>query len=152
MDVFSVKKRSEVMSRIRGRGNKATELAFIHLCRRHDICGWRRNRKVFGRPDFVFPKERLAIFVDGCFWHSCPCHSTLPHNNRPFWRRKLAANRRRDLAVNRELRRRGWLVLRIWEHELSQENEALLVRHIRKSVAICRRALKKQALTGTGDN
>ena len=75
-DVFTKAKRSEVMSRIRGRGNKDTELALAKLLRRHRITGWRRNQPVFGKPDFVFPKLKLAVFVDGCFWHGCPKHAS----------------------------------------------------------------------------
>jgi DNA mismatch endonuclease (patch repair protein) len=74
-DVFTKRKRSEVMSRIRGRGNKETELALAKLLRKHRITGWRRNQAVFGKPDFVFRRQRLAVFVDGCFWHGCPIHS-----------------------------------------------------------------------------
>ena len=73
-DVFSKRKRSEVTSRIRGRGNKDTELALAMLMRRHRISGWRRNQNVFGKPDFVFRKLKLAVFVDECFWHGCPKH------------------------------------------------------------------------------
>jgi len=72
------------------------------------------------RPDFVFPKLRLAVFVDGCFWHCCPKHTTKPKNNRAFWQRKLASNRARDALVTRTLRRAGWRVLRVWEHELAK--------------------------------
>src|ERR1035437_8479173 len=99
-DVFTKAKRSEVMSGIRGRGNKATELALAKLFRRNKITGWRRNQKVFGKPDFIFPKLKLAVFVDGCFWHGCPKHETKPKNNRAFWQRKLSANKKRDLLVN----------------------------------------------------
>ena len=140
-DVFTKGKRSEVMSRIRGRGNKDTELALAKLLRRHGITGWRRDQSVFGKPDFVFPELKLAIFVDGCFWHGCPNHcnppkwlkkSSMPANNPPspkgglrrtgraFWRRKLAGNKARDRVVNRNLRRAGWRVVRIWEHELAK--------------------------------
>ena len=70
--------------------------------------------------DFVFRQVRLALFVDGCFWHSCPKHATKPKNNRAFWRRKLAGNKARDRVVNRTLRQAGWHVLRIWEHELQR--------------------------------
>ena len=68
-DVFTQAKRSEVMSRIRSRGNRDTELALAKLFRRHGITGWRRNQHVFGKPDFIFPKLHMAVFVDGCFWH-----------------------------------------------------------------------------------
>ena len=117
-DVFSKEKRSQVMSRIRGKGNKETELALIDIFREYYITGWRRNQPVFGKPDFVFREKRIAVFVDGCFWHGCPEHSTMPENNREFWRKKLGANKERDVVVNRELQERGWVVVRIWEHEL----------------------------------
>lgn len=71
-DVFSKRKRSEVMSLIRGSGNKGTELALVQIFRAHRITGWRRHQAMFGKPDFVFAKIRLAVFVDGCFWHYCP--------------------------------------------------------------------------------
>ena len=84
-DVFSKAKRSEVMSRIRGVGNKGTELALIRVFRAHRITGWRRHQPVFGKPDFVFRKLHVARFVDGCFWHGCPQHATKPRNNAAFW-------------------------------------------------------------------
>lgn len=69
------------------------------------------------RPDLVFLEERVAVFLDGCFWHSCPVHGTTPHANRGWWLEKLAANVKRDRRHDRELRTAGWLVLRFWEHE-----------------------------------
>ena len=129
-DVFTKKKRSEVMSRIRSCENRDTELALIRVFRVHHIAGWRRQQRVFGKPDFVFPKLKLAVFVDGCFWHGCPKHSNLPVNNRALWRRKFKTNKSRDQIVNSTLRKLGWRVLRIWEHELSSKNEARLLRQI----------------------
>jgi DNA mismatch endonuclease (patch repair protein) len=151
-DVFTKAKRSEVMSRIRSRGNKDTELALAKLLRRHKITGWRRHIQISTsprpspqrgegvrvRPDFVFSRVRLAIFVDGCFWHGCPKHATKPKNNRTFWHRKLSANKTRDQLVNQSLRRVGWRVLRIWEHELARKNEARLLNRIRRALAILR--------------
>ena len=154
-DVFTKTKRSEVMSRIRGRGNKDTELALAKLLRLHQITGWRRHVQIGGRdaalrrprtsqrdfptfrvrPDFVFHKSRTAIFVDGCFWHSCPIHKTKPKNNRAFWQRKLSANKTRDRLVNHALRRANWQVLRIWEHELVRKNEARLLNRIRRALS-----------------
>jgi DNA mismatch endonuclease (patch repair protein) len=86
---------------------------------------------MFGKPDFVFPKFKLAVFVDGCFWHGCPKHATKPENNRAYWKRKLSANKTRDRLVNQTLRRAGWRVLRIWEHELAKKNEARLVKRLK---------------------
>lgn len=117
-DVFSRSKRSQVMARIRARGNRATEIALIEVLRAGKLKGWRRHLPIFGRPDFVFPRLRLAVFVDGCFWHQCPQHATRPKNNAAFWLRKLEANVRRDRLVTRTLRARGWQVVRIWEHDL----------------------------------
>jgi DNA mismatch endonuclease (patch repair protein) len=134
-DVFTKAKRSDVMSRIRSRGNKGTELAMIRVFRAHGITGWRRHQSVFGKPDFIFPKLRLAVFVDGCFWHGCPIHATKPRSNAMFWRRKLAMNKARDRFVNRALRRAGWRVLRIWEHELVRKREAGLIGRLRRALA-----------------
>ncbi len=148
-DVFTKAKRSEVMSRIRSRGNRDTELALVRVFRAHGITGWRRQVKVMVesrrsrgegrprlvlrlsvRPDFVFPTLRVAVFVDGCFWHACPLHTTKPRSNAAFWRRKFAANKARDRLVTRTLRATGWRVLRIWEHELARKNEARLRRRL----------------------
>lgn len=71
-DVFTTAKRSEVMSRIKGRGNKETELVLVRLFRAEGITGWRRHAALVGRPDFAFRAERVVVFVDGCFWHMCP--------------------------------------------------------------------------------
>ncbi len=117
-DVLSKDRRSYCMSRIRGTGNKETELRMVRLLRVNRITGWRRGWPLFGHPDFVFPSARVAVFVDGCFWHGCPKHYSRPANNRLFWRRKLEANRARDRKVNRELKRLGWRIVRIWEHDL----------------------------------
>ena len=119
------------MARIRSRGNKATELRLIAIFRAHNIAGWRRHRPLFGKPDFVFPALKLAVFVDGCFWHGCPIHGTKPKTNAAFWRRKISTNRMRDRLVTRTLRSRGWRVLRIWEHELRRRSEARLLRRLR---------------------
>ena len=155
-DVFTKAKRSEVMARIHARGNKDTELALAKLLRAHGIKGWRRHVEIRGRavrprganfkaapqrrptfrvrPDFVFPQLKLAIFVDGCFWHGCPKHATEPKNNCAFWKKKLTGNKVRDRMVSRKLRQHGWTVLRIWEHELARKHEARLRRRIQREL------------------
>jgi DNA mismatch endonuclease (patch repair protein) len=129
-DVFSKKKRSEVMSRILGKGNKDTEVALAKLFRANGITGWRRHYPIVGKPDFAFPKQRLAVFVDGCFWHGCPMHATRPKGNSAFWATKLSSNKARDRKVNRELRAKGWRVLRIWEHDLTKLRQESTVRRV----------------------
>jgi DNA mismatch endonuclease (patch repair protein) len=82
------------------------------------------------KPNFVFPKLKLAVFVDGCFWHGCPIHATWPKQNGAFWRAKILGNKTRDRRVDRTLRKAGWRVLRVWEHELVRRNEARLLRRL----------------------
>jgi len=117
-DVFDAEKRSVVMAAIRSRGNQDTELKLISIFRLFGIKGWRRNFPLIGRPDFVFRKERIAVFVDGCFWHGCPVHGRKPGSNQEYWGPKLLRNRARDRRVTRELKKLGWKVIRIWEHDL----------------------------------
>lgn len=71
--------------------------------------------------DIVFASARVAVFVDGCFWHGCPDHATWPKNNAEFWRDKIEANRHRDAETSDRLRELGWTVIRVWEHELPEE-------------------------------
>ena len=132
-DVFTKPKRSEVMSRIRGRGNKETEIALARLFRAEDITGWRRHTALVGRPDFAFRSQCVAVFVDGCFWHGCPKHSNMPANNRAFWKKKLTGNQTRDRLVTRTLRKTGWRVVRVWEHELKKPVRVLA--RLRKALA-----------------
>ena len=107
------------MSRIRGKGNASTEQRMIRLFRERGIKGWRRNWPLPGKPDFVFPKLRIALFVDGCFWHRCPKCYHKPATNADFWEAKIGRNVERDKEVSRELKNRGWKVVRVWEHELN---------------------------------
>lgn len=127
MDVFSKKKRSLVMSGIRSKGNRSTEQAFIEFLKAFHITGWRRHYSLPGRPDFVFPKMKIAIFVDGCFWHRCPhCYDGhAPKQNRRYWVEKLARNKRRDARNNRFLRSLGWRVFRVRECSISKRKPAL---------------------------
>lgn len=122
------------MSRIRGRGNKDTELALASIFRRHQITGWRRHQDIPGRPDFIFRRERIAIFVDGCFWHGCPKHCRQPKGNAAFWMKKLSANKTRDKMVNQELRKLGWHVVRIWEHDLAKKKQAMLITRLSRVI------------------
>lgn len=121
VDVLTRKKRSEVMSRIRGSGNRDTELRLISIFRQHRITGWRRNCRVFGKPDFVFSRQKLAVFVDGCFWHRHPgCKfAYTPKSRLEFWLPKFDSNVARDKLVTRTLTKAGWRVMRIWECDLT---------------------------------
>lgn len=131
-DVFPKAKRSQIMARIKGSGNHATEKRLIGIFRKHRISGWRRGAKLAGKPDFVFKNSRLAVFVDGCFWHGCQQHGSLPKSNSNFWRNKLLGNMARDKLVNKRLKSSGWAVVRIWQHELREPNRVVnrLRRHL----------------------
>nr|WP_269429872.1 DNA mismatch endonuclease Vsr [Microbacterium oxydans] len=78
-------------------------------------------REIRSRADIVFTRHRLAVYVDGCFWHQCPLHASAPRSNSAWWAEKLAANVRRDRRVERELADAGWRVIRAWEHEPAVE-------------------------------
>lgn len=134
-DTVTPQQRSEIMRAVRSRGNKVTELAFVHLLQRHRITGWRRGVRLIGNPDFVFRLARVAVFVDGCFWHGCPRHCRMPKGNRSYWSRKIAGNRARDRQVARRLRATGWRVLHVWEHELAGSLETQLLRRIYRVLA-----------------
>jgi DNA mismatch endonuclease (patch repair protein) len=124
-DILSKKQRSQVMAAVKSKGNKDTELKLASILRAHGINGWRRHQPVLGKPDFVFRKVRLAVFVDGCFWHSCRWHCRMPKSRQDFWKPKIARNKARDLEVGRLLRKRGWRVLRIWEHSLCEPGKVV---------------------------
>ena len=134
-DVFTKAKRSAVMALIRSRGNRDTELRMIALFREHGIIGWRRGARVFGKPDFVFRAAKVAVFVDGCFWHGCPRHATKPAGNREFWEAKLSRNKSRDRKVSRTLRTKGWRVLRVWECALTRKRSAQTLARIARALA-----------------
>lgn len=125
-DVFSKRKRSEVMSRIRGRGNRSTELRMAAILRANRISGWKLHPSdVLGRPDIYFPMLRTAVFLDGCFWHACSKCFSKPAQNSSFWMKKILGNVQRDRKVTRALRRKGIRVIRIWEHDLEHRTHAL---------------------------
>jgi DNA mismatch endonuclease (patch repair protein) len=128
-DVFTKAKRSQVMAAIRSRGNKDTELKLALILRGAGITGWRRHQPVPGHPDFIFRRERLAVFVDGCFWHGCRWHCRMPKSRTEFWNPKIARNKKRDRTVNVLLRKCGWRVLRIWEHSLRHPARAAAMVH-----------------------
>jgi len=113
--------RSELMSRVRSTGNQTTETRLKILFRKEGIKGWRRHIRLPGKPDFAWPELGIVLFVDGCFWHGHNCGKNLfPKTNPEEWLSKIAGNKRRDRRVNRQLRKMGWSVLRVWECQLRE--------------------------------
>jgi DNA mismatch endonuclease (patch repair protein) len=111
---------------------------------------FRVNYPVPGQPrrsiDVAFTKQRLAVFVDGCFWHGCQDHGVSPRNNSTWWAEKLERNRQRDLDVSRHLEEAGWRVIRLWEHEAVADQLARLQGSLRSEVA--ERAVASEAPAG----
>jgi len=111
--------RSRLMGRVRSKGNRSTEQSFRLALVRARIRGWVLHTKtVFGRPDFYFPRDRVAVFIDGCFWHGCEKCGHLPRTRSAFWRTKFQRNKSRSRLVRTRLKRLGIRAVRFWEHEL----------------------------------
>ena len=139
-DVMTAAQRSRCMSRIRGSDTKPEMIVRRALWRRG--LRFRTKTRLPGRPDIVFPTERIAVFVDGCFWHCCPQHQVQPSTNAVFWQNKLSGNVERDRRTKRLLAAEGWIVLRFWEHDVDLRVETVVRR-------IHRRVLKRRATLKT---
>lgn len=127
MDRHSKEQRSRNMSAVKSKNNLSTEKALGKIFRKMKVKGWRRqNTKIFGKPDFIFNKQRIAIFIDGCFWHGCKEYNSIPKTNRRFWTDKINKNILRDKLVSKNLKKAGWKVLRVWEHEIRQSPDKCL--------------------------
>lgn len=120
MDTFSAAKRSRIMARVKSSGNRSTELKLLALLHNEKITGWRRSYPLLGKPDVTFPRKRVAVFVDGIFWHGHPRKCRIPKSNRPYWKKKIARNVARDKFVTGMLQAKGWNVIRIWEDSIQK--------------------------------
>lgn len=125
-DVLTRQQRRYCMSRIRGR-NTRPEVALRSALRAFGI-HYRFGSHLPGRPDLVVSAARLAIFIDGCFWHQCPKHFVMPRTRHDFWRMKIERNTRRDRQVNEQLKQAGWKVIRVWEHDVKDRLPAACAR------------------------
>jgi len=117
-DIFNTEQRSQIMRSVKSTRNKSTEQKLIQFFKENKIIGWRRNYKLFGKPDFVFPATQVVIFTDGCFWHGHDCRNTKPKVNEMYWKSKIEKNRLRDGLVSRVLIEKGWKIIRLWECSL----------------------------------
>ena len=132
MDAFNPKKRSWIMAQVKSTGNKSTEQNLLAILREQGITGWRRKYPLYGKPDFTFPKARVVVFVDGCFWHGHPDKCRIPKTHRTYWEKKIARNVARDRDVTRTLRKKAWKVVRIWEDCIQKQ---ATVTRLRKALA-----------------
>lgn len=114
--------RSQMMANIRSK-NTGAELRLKIILRGTFI---RQHPKIYGNPDFGLKVKKIAIFLDGCFWHKCPKHYHEPKTNKKFWISKIERNTQRDKEVNKKLKSKGYKVIRIWEHELKYPHKKIL--------------------------
>lgn len=131
-DVFSKEKRSQVMKAVKSKNTKTTELKMLQVFKDLHVIGWRRTYPLVGKPDFVFPKKRIVVFVDGCFWHGHDCRNVTPKENSDFWEKKRRYNKSHDEEVTKILTTKGWNVIRIWECELKRKNKEILIAKLAK--------------------
>ena len=120
MDIVDRKTRSKIMSAVRSKGNQSTEMAMMKILRENRLKGWRRHLPIHGKPDFSWPQLKIALFVDGCFWHGCPRCYRAPTSNTDYWESKIKRNRSRDRKVSNLLRNSGWAVIRVWECRINE--------------------------------
>ncbi len=114
------------MAAIKGKGNRSTELAFIKILKKHKITGWNRHyKKLPGTPDFIFRSKRLAIFLDGCFWHGCRKCFIAPKTNSEFWDNKIKDNIQRDRKNRKLIHEMDWQVIKFFEHTLKNERHVV---------------------------
>ncbi len=119
MDKYLPEVRSRMMTAVRSKGNRTTEKRLRALLVQAGLKGWKvQPSGIAGNPDFAFIQEKVAVFVDGAFWHGAPGFDRFPKSRVLFWREKIERNRRRDITVNKRLRVQGWSVLRFWDYEL----------------------------------
>lgn len=128
MDNLSRKKRSYIMSQIRGKWTKQERLFHNYLKGmkiRHKM-----HPNIAGNPDIILKDKKVAIFLDGCFWHGCPKCYKKPTSNVAYWKRKIITNRRNARRANHFLRKSGWKILRIWEHEIQESGVSVLMKRL----------------------
>ncbi len=118
-DYLVDKRRSENMAAIRSK-NTECELLLRKKLWAIGIRGWRVNTNLKGKPDIVFTKKRIAVFVDGCFWHGCEKCFQMPKTRREYWEPKILRNKERDKEISDYYRQRGWTILRFWEHDVKR--------------------------------
>lgn len=116
-DIFSKTKRSLIMSTIKYKGSEI-EIKIARFLKKNGVRYRSHSKSLPGKPDFYFLEIKTVLFVDSCFWHGCRYHGTKPKSNSKFWERKIARNKQRDKEINREYKKMGWQIIRIWEHDL----------------------------------
>lgn len=126
MDKITAEQRSVVMSRIKSKSHLEDTVA--HELFKRGLRYRRNNRKLVGTPDISIQKYKVVIFIDSCFWHSCPLHGNRPKSNVEFWNKKLDRNIEKATEVNAYYKEHGWHTMRVWEHDLKEDYEGTIER------------------------
>lgn len=125
VDNLSKENRRKTMQAVRSKRTKLEEKITRELWKRG--VRFRKNVKdLFGIPDMAIKKHKAVVFLDSCFWHGCELHGKIPETNREYWEKKILRNKKRDLEVNDHYRKKGWRVLRVWEHEVKEDPERVV--------------------------
>ncbi|HAC14604.1 MAG TPA: very short patch repair endonuclease [Bacteroidetes bacterium] len=133
-DVLTSEQRKKNMSHILGK-NTGPEIKLRKLLWSNNIRGYRIHYNLPGKPDIVFTKKKIAIFIDGCFWHKCPVDFQEPETRKEFWMKKINSNVERDQKNTRQLQDDNWTVMRFWEHDV-RKNPAEIVKTIKETLNI----------------
>ena len=119
MDTLTKDKRGKLMAKIKGKDTKIEKL--VRLTLKNQGVKFKANPNMYGHPDIIIPKRKIAIFLDGCFWHGCKKDKTIPKSNTTYWELKIKTNKKRDKAIAKTLKNRGWTVVRVWEHQIKND-------------------------------
>jgi DNA mismatch endonuclease (patch repair protein) len=125
VDILTQEQRKYNMSRIKGK-NTGPEVNLRKLLFAKGVRGYRIHYKLSGKPDIVFTRKKIAIFIDGCFWHKCPVCFKEPETRKEFWMKKINSNVERDNNFNNKLQNEGWTVIRFWEHDVRKQPEKIV--------------------------
>lgn len=126
-DIFSKKKRSEIMSKVKSKDTKI-EIEFRKAIWKAGFRYRKNPSGYFGKPDLISKKNKTIIFIDSCFWHGCKKHCRLPSTRKNYWLPKIERNKQRDKEVNRHYKKLGWKIIRVWEHDLKKINKSALAK------------------------
>ncbi|MGF7534725.1 very short patch repair endonuclease [Bacillus mexicanus] len=135
MDNVSKEKRSNTMKAVKSKNTKIEKVVSKEIWRRG--IRFRKNVKdLKGKPDIAIKKYKIVIFIDSCFWHGCPLHGRIPKSNVEFWNNKIKRNIERDKSINQHYTRKGWNILRIWEHDLNKKKFSQKIDEIEEWIKI----------------
>ncbi len=132
MDKVSKEKRSEIMRRVKSR-ETAIEISFRKLLWNKGVRYRKNSSEYYGKPDIVVSPRKLVVFLDSCFWHGCRKHLRMPEQNRSYWEDKIRRNKQRDQNVSNYYKSKGWKIIRIWEHQL-RNNQPKSINRVRRAL------------------